>query len=176
MLPGLSGLALAGLPLLIAAPARAIIVTVGGSAWDVQTFTGSYTSESSKFNQSMMPWWNDQSLAGQFAAAVQNSLGTPNPPVGPLKNLGPYFAIETFVSGSNTVTGGSVWDQPPVGSGTLLNCTSTTTLCTTGLTDVGQSAVYATATATRNGPGPLPVLGALASFGWSRRLRRRLAS
>jgi hypothetical protein len=59
LLPGLSSLALAGLPLLIAEPARAINVSVGGSSWDVQTFTGSYTSESSQFNQSIMPWWND---------------------------------------------------------------------------------------------------------------------
>jgi hypothetical protein len=75
------GVAFAGV-VMTAGQARAVIVTVGGQDWDVTTFTGAYNDNTAKFqtaaNGGVMPWWGSESLAGEFATTVSNSLGFPN--------------------------------------------------------------------------------------------------
>ncbi|MFN5116698.1 MAG: hypothetical protein ACK5FE_07380 [Cyanobacteriota bacterium] len=154
-------------------------MTVNGTDYTVDSFLGSYQDDPGEFTPSQMPWWGDNDLASQFANAVAASLNTPNPPNLLLKQLGPYFATETFQVNGNEVTGGSVYDQPPVGAGQLLNCTSTSVICTSGLAPVSQDAYYATATNALTTPsaavpGPLPAFGVLGALGWSRRLRNRI--
>jgi len=75
------GVAFAGV-VMTAGQARAAIVTVGGQDWDMTTFTGAYNGNTAKFqtaaNGGVMPWWGSESLAGEFATTVSNSLGFPN--------------------------------------------------------------------------------------------------
>ena len=67
--------------------AQAIVVTVGGAQYDVTTFTGSADANAVKFNTpangGMMPWYGNQSLAIDFALAVQGFLviGLFTPPI-----------------------------------------------------------------------------------------------
>jgi hypothetical protein len=59
--------------------AQAFVVTVGGVQYDVNTFTGSADANAVKFNTpangGMMPWYGNQSLAIDFALAVQGFFG-----------------------------------------------------------------------------------------------------
>lgn len=160
---------------LVSGPAAmaSVQVNVSGLDYTVDSFLGSYAGNTAAFGPPQMPWWGNNSLASQFAHAVAASLGTPNPVGSPITNLGPYFASQTFLNSMDEVTGGSVWDQPPAGAGGVLNCTSTSMICTSGLAGTGQEDYYATAMRTPV-PGPLPAIGALGALGWSRRLRERL--
>jgi hypothetical protein len=67
--------------------AQAISVNVNDIDYDVTTFTGTYNDNISKFataaNGGVMPWWGSNSLATEFASAVQYSLGSPNNHVSP---------------------------------------------------------------------------------------------
>jgi hypothetical protein len=56
--------------------AQAYVVTVGQLQYDVTTFTGSYNSQPSKFNNppsGVMPWWRSQADAFAFIAASGTS-------------------------------------------------------------------------------------------------------
>ncbi|MFM9104628.1 MAG: hypothetical protein ACKOPS_26300 [Cyanobium sp.] len=72
--------------------AKAAIFTVGGQQYDVTTFVGSYTSDTSKFNTpssgGVIPWWGNSGLAEDFAVAVFADFGTPNS-----SGSGPIFHI-----------------------------------------------------------------------------------
>lgn len=146
-----------------AAPnAEAIQVIVGGSSYDVTTFAGSASSNTSKFNITNMPWLGDQSLATSFATAVGASLGIPNA----AGNHGPYFAYATpatvhamyFFNPSSSVF-----------SKLDLNTFVSVTWATATLIPPSPPSTSAV-------PGPLPLFGAAAAFGWSRRLRSRLGA
>jgi len=132
------------------------VVTVGGVKYDVTTFTGTYKDNASKFgapaNGGMMPWWNNSSLASNFATAVAGGFGSPNP-----ATLGPFFAYEC-----STGCIATIFTQAWNGTSSSFN--------TAG---ANQSRVYAIATYIPT-PGPLPLLGAGAAFGFSRRLRKRM--
>ncbi len=149
-------LSTAALPLLSAAPAAAVVVNVGGNSYDVTVFNTSYNASTSSFQlppSGQMPWWGNDLLASEFAAQVYNSLGT-----GWDSNYGPVFAhgesIGQVLGIVQSVTNPS--DQIDV------TPASNTTL------------TYAMATSPV--PGPLPLFGAAAAFGWSRQLRKRLES
>ena len=75
--------------------AQAIVVTVNSQAWEVTTFTGTYNDNVSKFSATDMPWWDNSTLAGQFAVAVGNQFGTPNSGANQFADLllPPYFAF-----------------------------------------------------------------------------------
>jgi MYXO-CTERM domain-containing protein len=139
-----------------AGEASAILVNVSGVSYDVTTFTGDYSSNAAKFNSTDMPWWGDTTKASAFASAVGTQLGLPNTP----GQRGPYFAIS---APSETVN---------------------TQVFFNGLGVVGfgvptsQGAAYAIlvsqSPSSSSVPGPLPLFGAAAAFGWSRRLRSRI--
>jgi hypothetical protein len=137
--------------------AQAYVVTVGGVQYDVSTFTGSYNDNIGKFrtpaNGGVMPWWSNESLANAFSTALAGSLGFPNP-----ASRAPLFA---WVCSSS--------DCPDVFSKAYFG-TATSTV------DNGahQSRIYATATLYTPVPGPLPLFGAAAAFGFSRQLRKRI--
>jgi len=138
---------------------EAYVVTVGGVKYDVTTFTGTYNDNASKFgapaNGGMMPWWNNSSLASNFATAVAGGFGSPNPPT-----LGPFFAFVCSASAPDCTD--EIYSQAWNGTSSSFN--------TAGVT---RSRVYAIATYIPT-PGPLPLLGAGAAFGFSRRLRKRI--
>ena len=75
-----------------AGQAQALVVTVGGQQWDVTTFTGSYSANTTKFNTAasggQMPWWGSSTTANAFATAVGAGLGTPN-----IGTVGPLFGF-----------------------------------------------------------------------------------
>ena len=157
---------------LAAGQARAITVSVGGLDYDVTTFTGSYNDNVSKFatsaNGGVMPWFGwpleTGNLARSFAVAVGNSFGAMNLTDFPNSlggyGVGPFFAysvdsiharaypdssLHAFVLGNSQV---HTWAQA-----TLIGPTG------------GAGA---------NVPGPLPILGLAAAFGFSRKLRKRI--
>jgi hypothetical protein len=141
--------------------AQALVVTVGGTQYDVTTFTGSYNSDTNKFetaaNGGVMPWWGSDSLAEAFASHVGIAMGLPN-----YSNThGPLFAWRFRLQDA------------------IDNCyyISGTTGC--GIANSSNTHVYAQATpyaapSTPPVPGPLPLFGAAAAFGFSRKLRKRI--
>jgi hypothetical protein len=151
---------------LTAGQAQAVVVNVDGQDWDVTTFAGGYYENSSKFetpaNGGVMPWWNNHDLAYSFTAAVSSSLG----------DEGPYFAYYT----DPTTYGG-------VGTiGVFIyNSDHPMTIFGAGKHGIGpgygghsawaQATPYASPAAV---PGPLPLFGVAAAFGYSRKLRQRI--
>ena len=151
------GAIVAGL-VLTAGQAKALVVpvTVGGVNYDVTTFTGAYTDGSftSKFTTTDMPWWGDDTLAESFASAVGLSSGLD----GNYDRFhGPFFAFQlnAVPQVAVRVQWGSITPRFGVSP--------------------SQIATYATATlAPASVPGPLPILGVAAAFGFSRKLRKRI--
>ena len=154
-----------------AGQAQAFVVTINKMQYDVTTFTGTYNDNSSKFataaNGGTMPWWGDSSLASEFAHQVGLSLGLPL-----LNIMGPFFGFgglqygvvlsQAWHSGFGFVVDNNSgfpasWSQP----GLSLDNSGT-------WAQVSRSTSPASSV-----PGPLPVLGVAAAFGFSRKLRER---
>lgn len=148
-------------------PAGAVTINVGGSDWNVtatdvpgsinvDTFRSTYISS--------QPWNGNENTAREFATALAGQLGYPNPPA-----YSPLFVYSELA--------------PPPGSGqTLFNAAgsiSTGGVSTNFQLTYPTTTTYSIATATQVNadpvPGPLPVIGGVAAFGWSRRLRRRIS-
>jgi len=135
-------------------------VTVAGHDWRVTTFYGTYFSNgtsqdnSSKFAPppapGVMPWWGNRALADAFASAVGSRLGVDGTPG---REYGPEFAYDI-----NSRIDSMRWRTD----------TETTEQTSAG---VLAGAYWAQATKV---PGPLPVLGLAAVFGYSRKLRKRI--
>ena len=161
------------LELLAPSAAQAIVVIVDGEPWDVQTVTGSFGDGTNVggFNltdPANAPWWEDEDRAFRFAEAVGAGLGLQ---IGFfeseteeefLEQIGPFFAWS--------------FSMRQIGRGSenfVQSCAfvpSSDPACLPGTTPDDQ-VVYARATLV---PGPLPVLGAAAAFGYSRKLRKRI--
>ena len=138
-----------------AGQAQAVVVTVGGHDWDVQKFTGSL--DPMKFNTpaegGMMPWWGNKALARMFRDKVGDRLGHPTPPnFLPPGLINPLFGWEDSTSLDGFV---EFVRFPGV----------------EGLASKTMSGPWAVAVKV---PGPLPILGAAAAFGYSRKLRTRI--
>jgi hypothetical protein len=137
--------------------AEAYVVTVGGVQYDVTTFTGSYDDNASKFKQPVdggqMPWWTStgNATAIAFATAVGN-----------------YFGPNTYYAWNDQ---GAGYIQPSIRFNVILWTGSSYT--GTGVA-AGTSLRYAVASRFDPLPGPLPLLGAAAAFGFSRKLRTRI--
>ena len=144
--------------LLVSAPAQAAVVNVGGVLYDVTVLETSYTASTSSFQLpplGQMPWWGSQASADNFAGQVFSALGE-----GSTAGYGPLFAYAYNASISNVI--GSLQDLSAPGS------------FIDGTPAASATVKYAIATAPV--PGPLPLFGAAAAFGWSRQLRRRIAN
>jgi hypothetical protein len=144
-------------------PAQAIpvvTVQVNGTSYEVTYFQGSYNGSAASFetptNNGLMPWWGNASLATQFSDALGSQLDKPN------GNgiAGPFFAYQTYDTGEGIVVEAFAYFASTESAG--------------GST-VGTFS-YATATPSPSAavPGPVPLFGAAAAFGASRRLRRRI--
>jgi len=140
--------------------AQAFVVTVNAQQYDVTTFTGTYTSNTIKFqtaaNGGMMPWWGSASLSQNFAAAVASSLGTPN--YGGV--YGPIFGHKY----SSTVDGKIYNNNTHVVANAVPGPNETRTWA--------QATPYTPPAAAV--PAPLPLFGTAAAFGFSRKLRKRI--
>ena len=143
-----------------ASPANTCRVTVGGLQYDVTTFTGSYNSNTSKFrtpaNGGVMPWWGSSNLALEFATQVGSGLGQPNNLGAP---FGPVFAYATSGQNLRIYYYDSRYQSPSILSYDALPPGDSFTWA-----QVNVSAV----------PAPLPLFGAAAAFGFSRKLRKRI--
>ena len=159
-LPKLS--AILALPLLSALPAAAVTVTIGANSYDVTVFTGSYASNTSLFQASspgQMLWWGDGTgdAASEFATQAYDKLG-----IGPTSGYGPVFAYEVGASG---VVGLSQSLSDPL-SQNLESIALDTSVAYAIATPLGSSLSPV--------PAPLPVFGAMAAYGWSGKMRKRL--
>jgi len=131
-----------------AAPAHALSVNVGGQSYNVGTLSGSFSNNASLLQS--QPWWGDVLIAADFARAVGTGLGLPNSSGA----SGPYFsAYDGGISNFSTYIDGT---------GQL------------GIFGVVSSTIASYAVTTSAVPGPLPILGAFAAFGFSRKLRKRI--
>ena len=141
--------------------AQAFVVTVSGQQYDVTTFTGTYNSNTIKFqtaaNGGMMPWWGSPTLSQDFAAAVANSLGTPN-------YGGVYGPIFGYKYSSPTVNGKIYNNTTHLVANAAPGPTETRTWAQATLYTPPAAAV----------PAPLPLFGTAAAFGFSRKLRKRI--
>ncbi len=133
------------------------------------TFTGTYNGNVAKFNtldnNGLMPWWGSDTLAIQFATQIWDKLGMPNDS----GSNGPFFSYE-------------IYDDPDQGlflrNRLYRQPTNSIEPHPTYSHEFGDSLTYAIATPVVSPPaavpGPLPLFGAVAAFGLSRRLRRRI--
>ena len=146
--------------------AQAFVVTVGGVQYDVTTFTGSADNNAVKFNTpangGMMPWYGNGSLAIDFALAVQGFFG----------NRTVYATNYIFNPNPlvNTNMKGIFWDTQYGTQPTPVPCLD---CFTGGGTGGAYNEMYAVATIIPV-PAPLPLFGAAAAFGFSRKLRKRI--
>jgi hypothetical protein len=185
------GAVIAGL-VFIDSQAQALVVTVNGQNWDVTTFTGmykdfpavfdyttftgTYSDNTAKFetaaNGGVMPWWGSSTDTAAFATAVAGGMGHPNS-LGS-SAVGPFFAfrVESY---------DSLWAPSPSHVGALGIARSDGQIHTydIGLLAHGVETTWAQATlvpaaGSASVPGPLPILGLAAAFGFSRKLRKRI--
>jgi hypothetical protein len=148
------------LPLLAAAPASAVTVTVGFIDYDVTVFKGSYNSNSALFQllpTGKVPWWGSDTLAVNFAQQVYDQLGS-----GPTFGYGPVFAYE--LSGTDILGI----------SQNLADPSSQQDETIADNADVNYAIATPLNSAPASVPAPLPVFGAAAALGWSRQLRKRI--
>jgi hypothetical protein len=133
--------------------ANAVIITVNDTKYDVTTFTGTFKDNVAKFdtpaNGGVMPWWGDLTLAASFGSA----LGLPN--YDGTYYYGPIYAVGhiDFMS--------------------LIDYRSYDKDDNDFYGNADDNTVYTFAQAVpQQVPVPVPILGALAAFQGTRRLKR----
>ena len=157
-----------GLPLLSGLPASAVSVTIGSATYDVEIYKGSYADNPSLFAATppgKMPWWEpggSGGLASQFASQVYDQLGA-----GTIADYGPIFAYDID---SGAMVGLAQMLSDPNAQVDLNSSTPPPLFA-----DINSIVSYAFVRSPSSVPGPLPVFGAAAAIGWSRRIRRRIA-
>jgi hypothetical protein len=180
---------LVGAAAIISAPGQALainpitVVTPAANAgiYTIKYIEGAWTDPTVQAAIMGTPWWNNNPLASQLAVGLMNStgaqtgtpLGLPLPQSIPNNGV-PNSATAWYLFGSNTATvfGNNVvqgyFTSPP--SYNMAN----------SLNILQSSTPYTWAVGTRAPlpgsivPGPLPLVGAAAAFGFSRRLRSRI--
>jgi hypothetical protein len=189
------GAVVAGL-VLTAGQAKALVldVSVRGLNYQVSTFIGSYPDNISKFattaDGGLMPWWGSRDLADRFASGVGirsldwvQNFGA---------NYGPFFGYE-YATYSNPLAGGGISAASATFSGipgSILNdgtinswrnvfvsdsmINSRTQYTWAQATLIVPTGGGSTSGGTASVPGPLPILGLAAAFGFSRKLRERM--
>jgi hypothetical protein len=150
--------------------AQAFVVNVGGVQYDVTTFTGSYNDNTNKFAlppaPGGMPWWGSQSLASQFAAAVGDNLGFWNNGVTCSACIAPLFGW------SATGAGGVIWLEAYGNPAVFANPALSGASYPNSVNEWAYASVVNLPAVPV--PGPLPLFGAAAAFGFSRKLRKRI--
>ena len=160
-----AGLACAGIGLALhGGDARALVVEVDGSHYNMTTVVGSYNDLLTTL--STQPWFGNADLSLEFATIVNNGLGMP----GGSGNRGPIFAYGIGEhDGANLVAGSFQVIDPPtlpyVSSGLSAYPEDTTSYALAQLQPPAP---------TSSVPAPLPLIGAMTGFGVSRRLRVRI--
>jgi|688.fasta_scaffold165242_2 hypothetical protein len=149
---------------LSAPAAHAVVVTVGGTSYDVLVTNRAYTDDPSFFSSASMPWFTanpaDNNLAYEFAAAVFDQLGSFYYP-GFTEPGGPLFAFA--INTPNILAVFQETNDPNIQNETNV------------VTSQAYNYAYATsAPVPTSVPSPLPLIGAVAALRAARRLRHRL--
>ncbi len=150
-------------------PASALVVDVPGyGSFNIQVQDTTFPSLSPP--ASAMPWWNDQPAASAFATATGSIFGSL------FNNLGPFFAWGT--SGSSVYMDAFCIGAPCfnfVGAADSAFSFGPLSPAGSPVSELPYPWAIATRVSTTSSvPGPLPLFGVAAAFGYSRRLRRRL--
>ena len=148
---------------------RALVVNVGGTDYDVTTFTGTYSDYTSKFSSAYMPWYGSSGDANQFATAVDGGLGYPNSPPG--GGNSPFFAYAYDPSGNSGNGSISIW-YTYVGGPFPYGRYNNTGIETS--TTYTWAQVQPVASGPASVPAPIPILGISALFFYSRKLKKRI--
>jgi len=159
---------------LAAMPAHALVVNVGGINYNVDTVLGTFAANETLLKSQV--WWGDPGLAFLFASTVNNQIVASSNRFPPDPLWGPFFSFQKSPeSDPNYVpqftNQAKTWNDAT----SIVNEISTPV----GTFDFGNGPVtyswtYATATLVPTVPGPLPIFGAVAAFGYSRRLKKRI--
>ncbi|MEB3207297.1 MAG: hypothetical protein VKK63_00075 [Synechococcus sp.] len=146
-----------------AGQAQALVVTVDNQLWDVTTFEGTYNNNVSLLQN--QEWWGSQATAEKFASAVGDGLNFPNF----FGTIGPYFAFGVSQVNLGFIRFNLVNSnvETVLGVNTDLPATLNANLTWAAATKVA-------APSSESVPGPLPILGVAAAFGFSRKLRKRI--
>ncbi|MFN9637470.1 MAG: hypothetical protein ACK55D_12250 [Synechococcaceae cyanobacterium] len=146
----------ATIPLLTPHPAAAIVVTVDGKEYDVSVRTTSPQETPELFlppdQGGRMPWWDNPSLAAQFAMQVFDGLGA-----GWNADYGPIFA---YARSATSVDGVAQSLSDPNDQ-----------IVVDPAPSPSEPLAYAIAGAPVSVPLPAPILGVAVGFHWARRLR-----
>jgi hypothetical protein len=152
-------------------PAGTCRVTVGGLQYDVTTFTGNYNGNSSKFqtpaNGGKMPWWGSGETTWTFMQAVGANEGDF------------YGSLGISPIGNTILFAYEVTDTPQVIAKEYSDGPSGSSAVNYSDTLYGSNTIYWAQAAAYtpppvDAPGPLPLFGAGAAFGFGRRLRKRI--
>jgi hypothetical protein len=150
------------LPLAFPLAAQALAIKVGGTDYEVSFSSIAYKDNPALFaatTPGQMAWWGNPVLAATFAAEVYDQLG-----------------VNVYQAGYGAVF---AYDYNPAGLGEVYGIAQNTLdindqLALDSANPLAASAThpYAFAIANAPVPGPLPLFGAAAGFGWARRLRK----
>ena len=178
--------AMAAVPLLAPSPAQALTACASvtttltaaqsctiddnGTTYSISLQTGTFPNAFPSPSPTTMFWWGDAIKAGSAASAVGGAFGFPNPIYS--NPTGPLFAYSPGAQSTGPITlSRGIWNSiNPIYSGTLYPDTWATSPSTTQTWAYSQPAPAGPAASV---PGPLPVLGVAAAFGFSRKLRKR---
>jgi hypothetical protein len=160
-----AGLACAGIGLALhGGDARALVVEVDGSHYNMTTVTGSYVDLQTTL--SAQPWFGNADLSLEFATIVNNGLGMP----GGSGNRGPIFAYGIDPYDGDDLVGGSFLEILTPLSPVFM----TARISTPNDPQTFALAQLQPPAPTSSVPAPLPLIGAMTGFGVSRRLRVRI--
>jgi hypothetical protein len=189
--------AAAALPLLTPSPAHAIscaatsglsatgtcTIEDAGNTYEISIVTDTFANAFPAPSTDNMFWWGDEGKSADAALAVGAAFGYPNVFGYPSFLDGPLFAVDLVVNpGSSTFVRGRSCQGVPE-----LNCSPESGFpfgysfslavdqrvgLVQGVADFtwARSSLVSSAAV----PGPLPVIGAAAAFGFSRKLRKRI--
>lgn len=156
------------LPLIGLQPANAVIIHLDGNHYDVFVANTSYAANPALFSAlsgGQMLWWGDLMLASRFARGAYDQLGLNLYEPG----YGAVFAYSFSPAGSGEIHA-VVQDSMDINHALILDSLSPLA--------AGNSYPYAFVQVVSSVPvpGPVPLLGAVAAFGWARRIRSRSRS
>jgi len=153
------------LPLISLQPAKAVVITLDGNSYDISVTNTSYTANPAAFSAlpgGQMPWWGDLTLASRFANEAYDQLGLDLYEPG----YGAVFAYAFSPAGSGEIQG-VVQNTYDITDALLLDSPSPLAA------DNSYPYAFVQAASPVPIPGPLPLLGTVAAFGWARRIRSK---
>ena len=146
--------------------AQSCTIDDGGTTYSISLQTGTFPNAFPSPSTTTMFWWGDAIKAGSAASAVGGAFGFPNPIYS--NPTGPLFAYAIHGPPPISIISRGIWTYGGMGYNIELATSPSTTQ--TWATSYSQPAPAGPAASV---PGPLPVLGVAAAFGFSRKLRKR---